>query len=555
MKRILPLLASAAVLSLLLLTVSCKDKTPAGRAGVANSPAMEKLIGEAPYVCALPDDPNVLISFHLLQLFTKSGFGTDEEFEYYRNLFLDSVDDPMERIGISGMLSNPAVAGFDTKHPCLAALSDVKVISSSWGDPQPQADLTVSIPLVNNAFILKSVGDEMEKKEDGNYYMIDEKMAVVVAPRLIVAYIPVNKYTSAEENLRYLLKALAKKSFHAGGFLAETVLLGESDMAVYTDDSVSEISMMSFKEEIGQDPVTILGGNPFKGIEALCTLDFQTGKVVGDARYVGENPLWNRYCSWIGTPDRELLNALPGDSQLAGQLAFQHLSDALDYAQKCLERIDGAEGFNLPEILAGVGLSPSDLDDIATVAFGFYGGKGFYGDGYNAEGIVAIQTGARLAATVEDLLKKAGMPGDAYGFRLRRGIHLNVVGEGLLLTVSSGQEIPESRSGFVSGNRLTSLLKGNSMAVDLSDNTFFLWNVPVELRIFDYARFLMTDPARVEILMEDKQANAAKSLLLALLPYLTPQGPVPDVDDYDEFYYDFDDFAEYEPVDSLGYLY
>ncbi|MDT3366758.1 MAG: DUF4836 family protein [Bacteroidota bacterium] len=515
MKRILSILAPVLV-AVSLLTVSCKsDKGP------ANDPAVDAFLSEAPYACALPDNPNILIALHPLQILAKSEFATDEEFDVLRDMLFEDLD-PASRLAVLAVLQNPALAGLDPQHPILAAMTNIEV---KQGGQDVSADLYAVVPLTSRELLLTSlekVGEKLDPDADGRYLYTSSDYSLIITDKAVVCYAVLDKVLSAEQLRSTVLKASQKTSLSVTGKGVENLFAGGNDLAIWGDDHLTEYAYKTAGNKLDVDLIELLGGNPGKDISAFVSLDFLPGKVALTGEAFGSNALFDRFLSWVGTPEHDALKAFNAENALgAGQIAFANLSDALDFLQGVLERSGEADGIVIADVIRAFGVESKDLDEIGTVSGVVYLDE----NSHYTLGVVA-HLGKKVVSAIEKGAASTGLWKENLGlldaYSLGGGIYAGFVEENALI---GSREVLTNIYGesFLTGSRLAPILNGNSLAVDLSRDALIRMGAPSLLYdVTDYAVATLDESktkGRFDLVLEDKEHNAARTALQLVYYY------------------------------------
>ena len=533
MKRILTFLPAVAATILLAFAVSCKnDKGP------ANSSEMDAFITEAPYLNHLPDDPDMLITFHVLQLLDKSGFATDEAFADLRNQLLEGME-PATRVAALGILRDPSLAGLDPAHPIVIALDNITVAGED-----ATVDLYGVLPLSNRDLLIKLANQAdagLTADEDGNYRINQYNMAAAILPDAVVFFASNSGLTEKEIAARRDAM-VAKSSVYVGGPLAESVLMAGDDLALLATEKVSAMLKQAVDQKLGRDIAQLLGGNPFDGIATTLRLNCLKGKLVADVHTEGSNALLNRMKGWIGTPDKKALACLPAPLTVAGQVALNNVPDILDFVQGVLDRSGEADGIVIGDLLASFGIKPEDLKDLGTICFGY--NPVTYSSG---DFIVVADAGEKLVDTLEGLITGVGMTNDPQtGYYQLTDNYCVAFKDGYAQLASWG--MTRASGSFPRDcSRLAGVLSGSSIVMDLAG---------LQVPSFDYGLLTLglTD-CRFDAYTTEPGDNAAKTLLTLVIDYLNGMVSMfeadPDPYDFDAgFGPDFDeDFDEdfYDP--------
>lgn len=530
MKRLLSLLAPVAA-ALVLLTVSCKnDKAPA-----ANSAEMDAFLREAPYLNHLPDEAEVLLSFHPLQLLDKSGFATDEEFAPLRDQILGDMD-VSTKIAALAALKDPSLAGLDPAHPLVVAITDIEVEREDV-----KADICGVLPLTNRELfvtLLNKADTGLTPEEDGNYRINDKDFSLAILPEAVLFYGQLNRDLGRSAVAAKMDAMIAKKSLYVGSHLAESVLMGGDDLTLLASDKTADLYVQILNQQLGTDVVKLLGGNPFENLNSLLRLNCRRGELLAESIVEGSNPLYKRYSGWLGTPDKADLEWLPSFVAVAGQLALQNVPDLLDYAQEVLDRSGEADGVVLADVIKAVGIEKKDLNEVGTITFGYV-----YNDGRSDDFLVVAKAGEKIASTLDGMLDQLGTDRDPdTGFMHVSG-NLCVTFKEDYAILATGGMISRSTGSFTEDKpSLAHLLKGNSVVADLA--------LGFHLPYVNHAVLTIDIPtATLEVATTEPDENAAKTLLKALVDYL--ESNVFAASDFDEaaFYdpeFDEDFDAEFD---------
>ena len=544
MKRLLSFLAPV-VVAVTFLTVSCKsDKTP------ANDPAVDAFLSEASYACALPDNPNILISLHPLQLLAKSGFATDEEFDVLRDMVLEDLD-PASRVAVLTVLQNPALAGLDPAHPVLAAVANVEL---TRGGKDMAADFYAVVPLTSRELLLSALekaGEKLEPDADGRYLNASRDFAFIITDKAVVFYGLLGKNLPSDQIRSAVIKASQKTSLSVPGKGVEKLFTGGNDLALWGDDTLAQLGYKASGDKLDIDLIKILGGNPGKDICSFISLDFLPGKITLAAEAFGGNALSDRFLSWIGTPDSMALKAFNAENALgAGQIAFANLSDCLDFVQDVLDRSGEADGVVIADVIKAFGVDAKDLDEIGTVS-----GVVYLDESRDYSFGVIARLGKKVAGAIEKAAATTGMRKTNLGlldaYSLGSGIYAGFVEDNALI---GSREVLTNIYGvnFLSGSRLAPVLSGNSLVVDLSREALIRMGAPSLLYdVTDYATARLEDnklKGSLELVLEDKEHNAARTALAMLYAYLHFRD-----EHVEEADYLYDDDFDYDP--EFDYLY
>lgn len=532
MKRILSILAPVLV-AVSLLTVSCKsDKGP------ANSAEMDTYLSEAAYLNHLPDDAQLLISFHPLQLLAKSEFATAEDFADIRDQLLGEMD-PATKVAALAALNNPSLAGLDPAHPMVIAMTNLEMTRNDV-----LADFYGVLPLTNRDLfvtLLNKADAGLTPEKDGNYRIVDRDYCLAILPDCVLFYGLIEREMSRDALSRKMDEMVAKKSLFVGSPLAESVLMGGDDLAFLLTEDTADLIMKVSSQQAGTDVVKLLGGNPLENLNSLLRVNCRRGKLVVDTKVEGSNPLYKRYAGWFGTPDKKDLALLPSYVALAGQLAFQNVPDMLDYIQDVLERSGEADGVVLADVLKAVGIEREDLNEIGTFTFGY-----IPNEGRNGDFLIVARAGKKIVSTVDGMVGQLGLsrnPETGY-MHLTGDIYAAFQGEHAYLT--TGGMISRSTGSFAEDDTIfCNMLQGNSVIADLA--------LGFHIPHFNHALLTMDFPsatANLEVVTDDTEANAAKTLLKVVVDYLRSEVFTTESD------YDFDDFDdEFDFDPDFDYLY
>ena len=496
MKRLLSILAPV-VLAVTLLTVSCKnDKGP------ANSSEMDAFITEAPYLNHLPDDPDMLITFHVLQLLDKSGFATDEAFVDLRNQILEGME-PATRVAALGILRDPSLAGLDPAHPIVIALDNI----TAAGD-DATVDIYGVLPLSNRDLLIKLANQAdagLTADEDGNYRINQYNMAAAILPDAVVFFAS-NSGLTEKEIAAKRDAMIAKKSVYVGGPLAESVLMAGDDLALHLSKNTADLLMSFVSQQTGTDMVKLLGGNPMEDINSMLRVNCRRGKLLAEALVEGTNPLYERFASWLGTPDKNDMKMMPSYLAAAGQLALQNVPDILDYVQGVLDRSGQADGIVIGDLLASFGIKPEDLKDLGTITFGYINNND-----RDDDFIVIARAGEKIVSALDGMIGQLGMdrhPKNGY-MHVSGDYYAGFQGDYACLTTDG----MISRSTASNHSYYADMLHGNSLFVDLALG-FHVPHVNHALLTLDVRN------ATLEVVTAEPDENAAKTLLKALVDYL-----------------------------------
>lgn len=533
MKRFLSFLAPVLV-AVSLLTVSCKsDKVP------ANSAEMDAYLAEASYLNHLPDQAPILLSIHPLQLLAKSGFATDDDFAGFRDKLFESVG-PVQRMAILAVLQNPSLAGLDPAHPLVLAIDGIEATKKDL-----KCDVYAVLPLTNRDLFIKSInqaGAGLEADENGKYEMKEDKLAFAILPDAILFFGTIGR-VDADYVAKKLDKMAAKSSLYVGSPLAESVLMAGDDLALHFSKEFSPRLMDWVSEQVDDDIVKLLGGNPLEDVSLALQANCVTGKAVLDCHIDGSNPLLDRYLSWVGTPDKDDLRLLPASLDLAGQQAFQNLPDMLDYIQEVLDRSGRFDGINIQDVLQSFGIEKDDLNDIGTLTTGYD-----FNIAAADDFVLLLKVGKRLASILENKLAGLGLERDPEKddmLHITGDVYLGFWDEFLVLT--TGSLLDFGYGSFLEDEEvLAGAIQGNSTVVDLS--------LSLGLSGFSHAQILAGYPdGQLNVFTAYPDDNAAKTIFLSIIDYVnTYVFTTEDDEGFDEFYAgDFDgDFDE-----DFDYLY
>lgn len=514
MKRLLTLLAPVAV-AVTLLAVSCKkDKAP------ANSAEMDAYLAEAPYLNHLPDDAQILISFHPLQLLEKSGFATDEAFATLRDQILGDME-PATKIAALAALKDPSLAGLDPAHPLVIAVTDLKGtkgdISGEIYGVLPLTNRDLFVTLLNKA----DVGLTPDK--DGNYRIKDSNYTLAIQPEGVFFYCLLGRDMNPSAIAKKMDDMIAKKSLYVGSPLTESVLMDGDDLALLLSKNTADMLMDFVSQQAGMDMVKLLGGNPLENLNSVLRINCRRGKLLAESQVEGSNPLYERYASWLGTPDKNDMKMMPSYLAAVGQLALQNVPDMLDYVQGVLDRSGQADGVVLADVLRAVGISRDDLNEVGTITFGYINN-----DDRDDDFIVIARAGEKIVSTLDGMVGQLGMD------RHPRNGYLRVSGDyyagfqGDYACLATGGMI--SRSTESTHDYYASQLRGNSLFADLA-LSFHVPHVNHALMTMD------TRSATLEVVTADPDVNAAKTLLKALIEYLEANVFTTEEDEgFDELY-------------------
>ena len=527
MKRILSILAPVLV-AVSLLTVSCKsDKGP------ANSAEMDAYLSGAAYLNHLPDKAELLVAFHPLQLLDKSHFAADDEFAAFRNDLFGEMD-ATTRIAAQAALQNPALAGLDPDHPLVIAVANVEMTRDDI-----MADIYGVLPLTSRELfvkILNKADADLVPDKDGNYRMEDNDYALTILPEGVLFYGSLGRDMGRAAVARKMDEMVAKKSVYVGGPVAEAALTGGDDLAVFLSEDAAAPVMKVLGILADTDVVKLLGGNPLEHLHSLLRVNCRRGKLLAEAKVEGGNPLFDRYTSWLGTPDKKDLALLPGYLAVAGQLAFQNVPDMLDYAQGVLDRSGEADGIVLADVLKAVGIEREDLNEIGTLSFGYIPND-------NRDDLLLIaRAGKKIVSTVDGMVGQLGLSRDPETGFMRLSGDYYAAFQGDYAYLTTGGMLTRSTGSFAEDNpEFCDMLKGNSLIVDLA--------LGFHIPYVNHALFTLAPAAaNLEIVTADQDDNAAKTLLLALIDFLQSDIFTEEADDdFDEFYLgdDFDDEFDY----------
>ena len=519
MKRLLTLLAPVAV-AVMLLTVSCKkDKAP------ANSAEMDAYLAEAPYLNHLPDDAQMLISFHPLQLLDKSGFATDEDFAALRDQILGGME-PATKIAALAALKDPSLAGLDPAHPLVIAVTDLKMAKKDVS-----AEIYGVLPLTNRDLfvtLLNKADAGLTPDKDGNYRVKDSDYNLAIQPDGVYFYGLLNREANPSALAKKMDEMIAKQSIHVGSSLAESVLMDGDDLAMLFSKNLADKLMSFVSLQTGTDMVKLLGGNPLENLNSALRINCRRGKLLAEALVEGTNPLYERFAGWMGTPDKKDTAMLPSYVAAAGQLALQNVPDMLDYVQGVLDRSGQADGVVLADVLRAVGISRDDLNEVGTITFGYINN-----DDRDDDFIVIARAGEKIVSTLDGMVGQLGMdrhPKNGY-MRVSGDYYAGFQGDYACLT--TGGMISRATEG--DSDYYARQLRGNSLFVDLALG-FHLPYVNHALLTMDVRN------TSLEVVTADTEANAAKTLLKALVEYLEANVFTTEEDEgFDEFLSD-DDF-------------
>ena len=532
MKRLLSLLAPVAV-AVLLLTVSCKsDKAP------ANSAAMDSFLSEAPYLNHLPDNAQILITFHPLQLLGKSGFATDEDFAALRDKLFGSVD-AATKIAALAALKQPSLAGLDPDHPLVLAITNLEMARED-----AKADVYGVLPLTNRDLfvtLLNKADAGLTPEKDGNYRINDSDYSLAILPEGVLFYGELGRHSSRDAIAKKMDAMVAKKSVYVGSPLAESVLMGGDDLSFLLSDDTADLIMNFVSKQTGTDMVKLLGGNPLENLTTVFRMNCLRGKVLAESQVEGSNPLSKRYASWIGKPDKKDLALLPSYVAAAGQLAFQNVPDLMDYVQGVLDRSGEADGIVLADVLKAVGIEREDLNEIGTLTFGY-----IPNDNRSDDLLLIARAGKKIVSTVDGMVGQLGLSRNPETGFMRLSGDYYAAFQGNYAYLTTGGMISRSTGSFAEDNpEFCEMLKGNGLIIDLALG-FRLPNVNHALLTID------VPTASLEVVMADTEENAAKTLLKAVVDYLQSEVFTTESD------YDFDDDEfDYDPDfdDEFDYLY
>ena len=398
MKRILRIL--------LPLTIVAAALTACGPDKPENNPEIEKYVAAHPYVAALGDDADVLVKFHPIAIFNKTGFATDSEFQELRDMLFSDIDG-MAGMMVQNVMNDFTVLGLDPANPIYLSVSNLEYEASPYVDiyygPSVKADVYGVVPLTSRDKLmsyLKMAGVELIADENGNYLVSTDQAGALITEQAIIGYAALNRNIK-EADVKESLLAAAKKTtvinLKPG---ADDFFTRPDDISLWADNesfaAMMELGADQWLEDAGDmDLQTLLGGDLTSGTAALLSFVSEPGALVARGETFGTNALADRFRSWIGEPRREMLSYLPTNAQAAFTFSFQNLSDALTYAQEVLERSGEAEGVNLPAVLGAFGVQPEDLNGIGTMVAAVEIGDG------TIDWIAAIELGDKLLSTAE----------------------------------------------------------------------------------------------------------------------------------------------------------
>lgn len=519
MKRLLSLLAPVAA-ALVILTVSCKkDKAP------ANSAEMDAYLSEAPYLNHLPDDAQILISFHPLQLLEKSRFAVDEAFAPLRDQILGDMD-PATKIAALASLKDPSLAGLDPAHPLVIAVTSLKMAKNDIS-----AEIYGVLPLTNRELfvtLLNKADAGLTPDKDGNYRIKEQEYALAIEPEGVFFYGLLGREANPSAIAKKLDEMVAKNSLYVGSPLAESVLMDGDDLALHLSKNTADLLMNFVSQQTGTDMVKLLGGNPMENLNTLLRFNCRRGKLLAESRVEGTNPLYERYASWLGTPDKGDMKMMPSYLAAGGQLALQNVPDMLDYIQGVLDRSGEADGVVLADVLRAVGISRDDLNEVGTISFGYINNND-----RDDDFIVIARAGEKIVSALDGMIGQLGMdrhPKNGY-MRVSGDYYAGFQGDYACL-VTGGMI---SRSTAPNHSYYADILHGNSLFADLA----LSFHVPQ----MNHALLSMdTRTATLELVTADQEVNAAKTLLKVLIEYLEANVFTTEEDEgFDEFFSD-DDF-------------
>lgn len=524
------------------------------------SAALKSFLSEHPYATALADDAPMLMKLNLGVIYDKSGFAEDPEFAALHEAMLEDSD-RSERIFIESLIHDLSLTGIDPAQPILLSVSGMEIDID--GDDFRE-EIYVVAPLEDRAKLLTFINmasegeTTIEPDKDGYYIEIEDNAGVIIAEHAVIAYINTDEDIPAPLMRKRLIAASEKTSLQASRPGIREFFEGKDDIACWVDaDAIGaevrpQLNKL-VKENLGKSLEEILGGSITKGVSSFSTLNFAGSDVILHTDVFGTNPLLDRYWSWLGKTDWDLLRHVPSGAVFAGGIAFDNLSDLLNYAQGVLDRSGQADGMNLSAIIAAVGIDPEDLDGVGSLV----GGVSISGESF----MLAAEAGEGLVEAARNSLMYAGMTPlseDLYELDddirlLLRDDHLFLGSSRLIAAVDK-----RSASNFLSDNNLSDELTGarGAFVVDLtSEEVYELLDASSEAEILcrylDSAvlRFFNDRSSELVLHMQEPGRNSAKSLLLMAAELMASSSS----NDWDDI--DTDVFFEEDEDFDYDYLY